>query len=84
MQSGPRGAVKIGSAKNPKKRMAESRTGNPKRLELLAVMPGGEREERELHREFRDLRRRGEWYRCVGPLRAQIKEIRKKDAAIQV
>lgn len=49
------------------RRLAELQTGNPYPLTLLAVMPGGEKEERRLHGTFEKCRmkldgRKTEWF----------------------
>lgn len=43
---------KIGYSVNPKKRVAELQTGNPRPLQLLYTMPGTEEDERRLHRKY--------------------------------
>jgi len=60
IKSGP--YVKIGTTKLLGKRLGELQTGNPKRLLVLAVGHGCEREERLLHTRFAKLRVQGEWF----------------------
>jgi hypothetical protein len=61
---GPGGHIKIGfTAGNPHSRIAQFRTGNPRPLTLLASIPGGEAEEKALHKRFESLRESGEWFR---------------------
>lgn len=57
-----RGIVKIGHSINPQKRLMELKTGNPFQLEVLAVIEGDDKKERELHEKFKDLRLAGEWF----------------------
>jgi len=54
--------VKIGTTIEIAKRLGTLQTGNPKRLLVLAVGHGGEREERLLHTRLKRLRRDGEWF----------------------
>lgn len=63
--------IKIGVAKDPMRRLASLQTGNPHKLRLLLVLPGGESLERELHGRFAGARLPGgEWFggRQVGPM----------------
>ena len=59
----PIGSVKIGTAKEPKKRLSSLQTGCPGPLQLVGVIPGGQIEEAALHREFKQFRMNGEWFR---------------------
>lgn len=54
--------VKIGVARNPKKRLKALQTGNPHKLELMRVIKGGYAEEAALHGHFAHLRVEGEWF----------------------
>lgn len=54
--------VKIGVANNPQKRKKEIETANPFAVELLATIPGGQKREAELHRQFKSCRYRREWF----------------------
>jgi hypothetical protein len=56
------GPIKIGFSGNPLKRLAEIQTGYPRELMLLGTMPGGRREERDLHRRFGRFKTFGEWF----------------------
>lgn len=69
------GPIKIGRAKNPIKRLKGLQTAAHKQLRLLAVIPGNSTTEKELHREFRDLRIGGEWFRAESILLAKIREL---------
>jgi hypothetical protein len=54
--------TKIGTTTNLARRLGMLQTGNPKRLLVLAVGHGGEKEERFLHLRFKALRVHGEWF----------------------
>jgi hypothetical protein len=56
------GLVKIGKAKDPRRRLAELQVGSASPLVLVAVAPGGQKRERALHAEFWERRKRGEWF----------------------
>lgn len=61
------GLIKIGSAKNPKKRVADLQTGNAEPLELLGMIPeDGRTSEGMIHAGFAHDRVHGEWY-APGP-----------------
>jgi hypothetical protein len=66
---GDRTAVKIGSSTNVYRRMAQIQAGNPRKLKVLGLLPGGEAKERELHKKFMRYHRPefiGEWF-AVAP-----------------
>ena len=77
IQSGPGGAVKIGKARDPHKRMIELQVGNPKKLRLLHEIDCGtcsaaDRMEKRIHDRLRTKNSkgktgkhhiRGEWYK---------------------
>jgi hypothetical protein len=67
IQSGPRGAIKIGTAGNPKKRVKALQIGNPARLALMATVPGGLELERELHARFARGHIADEWFAADTP-----------------
>lgn len=54
--------IKVGKAVDVHRRMAELQTGNPRQLELLAVMPGGYDLEWQLHFRMKSFRLVGEWF----------------------
>lgn len=62
VRSEPTGCIKIGISCGPNKRLSELQVGNPVRLELLGVRPGGEPDESRLHAELADDRATGEWF----------------------
>lgn len=64
--------VKIGIAKNPHDRLRTLQVARPERLELLAVIAGGEKREAALHRRFSKHSIGGEWFRLEGELKTWI------------
>src|SRR4051812_35404259 len=57
-------AVKIGRTTNLPGRLKALATASAVPLELLAAVPGGRPEEARLHRRWRHLHIRGEWFRA--------------------
>jgi hypothetical protein len=57
-------AIKIGRTKNLARRLRALATGSAAPLELLAAVPGGRELEARLHRRWRQLHLRGEWFRA--------------------
>lgn len=59
--------IKIGSGGSPKQRRSDLQTGNPRELILLGTLPGGQLEEKTLHRQFDQYRLKDgggkEWFR---------------------
>lgn len=68
IQAGKGGAVKIGYAKDVRRRMAELRISCPHDLVLIGAMPGGAEKEAELHAMFWSVHLRGEWFCPCEPL----------------
>ena len=62
VSAGTNGAIKIGQADDPARRLAELQTGSSEPLFLLATLPGGRREEAALHTVFAAFQKRGEWF----------------------
>lgn len=60
---GPDGPIKIGVSMSVKGRMRDLQVANPKPLRLIGKMPGSSRDERKIHRQFKHLHIRGEWFR---------------------
>lgn len=56
--------VKIGKSDNPIRRVRRFKTGssNPEGFEILAVIPGGVKREKELHQRFKQYHSHGEWF----------------------
>lgn len=63
IQAGEGGPIKIGWAYNPSARMSELQIGNPVDLRIIGAVYGDGELESELHRKFRRLKLRGEWFR---------------------
>jgi hypothetical protein len=57
-------AVKIGRTTNLSGRLKALATGSAVPLEVLAAVPGGRELEARLHRRWRHLHLRGEWFRA--------------------
>lgn len=68
---GARGPIKIGKATNPRARLSELQVGHYKTLCLLAY--SDQLDEAKMHRRFKHLRLRGEWFRAAPELRAFVK-----------
>jgi len=69
LQAGEGGAVKIGLAKDARRRVALLKTGSPLPLTLIGLWADGSAEdEQALHRRFAGARVRGEWFEPVGDL----------------
>lgn len=66
------GFVKIGYGYDPLRRLYAAQTLNPFPVTLAATALGGEQEERVLHRAFKELHVRAEWFRLATPLDAVI------------
>lgn len=64
--------VKIGSARDPRARLAELQIGTSTELSLIKTEVGGFPRENDLHRQFNHLRIRGEWFRLDGTLAAYL------------
>lgn len=62
-------AVKIGFTEDVKRRFSSLQCDHHAELTLLATIPGPPSREAELHRQFRHLHIRGEWYRLEDELR---------------
>ena len=63
IRAGEAGPVKIGHAKNPRRRLAGFQCHHHETLVLLRTIAGAQPEEAALHRYSADLRIRGEWFR---------------------
>lgn len=64
--------VKIGWAADPRARLDQLQTGHHEQLELVAVVPGGEALEQQLHRDLSGDHIRGEWFRSSSALRGMV------------
>ena len=68
--------VKIGVSERPWQRLADLQTAHHERLEMLAIMPGGYEEERQLHRRFSEYHQLREWFRDNDELQQLVQGIR--------
>ena len=68
-------AIKIGYTTNLARRQRALETASAVPLELLASVPGDRREETRLHREWRHLHIRGEWFEASEELLRYIREL---------
>ncbi len=67
-------AIKIGRTGNLAARLRALATASAVPLELLAAVPGGAAQEARLHRRWRHLHIRGEWFRADEELLRSIRE----------
>lgn len=67
--------VKIGTSIDPYKRFSSLESASPDSLEMIAIIPGGSKEEQNLHKKFFDLRDHLEWFRYEEPLVDFIKQL---------
>lgn len=68
--------LKIGIAQNVAARVGSFSTACPYEIELVGVTEGGAKKEKELHRRFKDLHFRGEWFRYEGDLVEYVESLR--------
>ena len=78
-----RGRIKIGYSSKVKERMGSLQTANSNELQLLAVVDGGLRTEKNLHFHFDHLRIRGEWFEPGRELLEFIDEIKMAGLNVQ-
>lgn len=64
---------KIGVSVDPISRLSTLQVGSPVRLELRAVLDGGQREEQQLHAKYDADRAHGEWFHLSAQLEAEIR-----------
>jgi hypothetical protein len=64
VQVGSRGDIKIGYSTNIMKRMNSLSSSMPENIKLLGYITGDLNREKELHKMFRILNVKGEWFRC--------------------
>ncbi len=70
--------IKIGRAVNIERRMKSLAHPLMGKLNLLAKMPGGKLEEREMHKKFAEYRINGEWFVLEGALAKFLASLRKR------
>lgn len=71
--------VKIGYTVNLTYRLRDLRSTSPVELTLLGTVPGAKYREKELHKQFSEYRRHGEWFLNHGSLREFIESEVKND-----
>ena len=62
-EDSPDGNIKIGSSKNPKKRLKQIQTSNSRKLTLIKSIEAEDGVENTLQHRFGEYRVRGEWFR---------------------
>lgn len=76
IQAGKEAKFKIGITNNIDGRLKQLQTGCPYPLNILAIIPGGRKEEKELHRKFKKYSEIGEWFSLNGDLKKFVDELR--------
>lgn len=72
----PPGLIKIGWARNIKKRLSQLQCGSPHPIRLVAVMRGATRlDEGAMHRLYAKRRYRGEWFWLCPEMAEQIMDL---------
>lgn len=71
------GAIKIGRAIRPKRRLMQLQMGSPIEISILAITEGGAELEAAYHSRFADTRLRGEWFARSPELMAEISRVNK-------
>jgi hypothetical protein len=69
-------AVKIGRTKNFETRLRFIRGHNHEKVECLALLKGQGWREKELHKRFRAVRLRGEWFARCEQIAAEIERLK--------
>ena len=72
------GAIKIGYSRDPEKRLRTIQTGYPDTIKILLIIPGTEKTEKILHKQFGKSRLKGEWFRPDDYVIEEIKELNRK------
>jgi hypothetical protein len=62
VQAGDNGPIKIGLAISPETRKKNLQTAHYEELRIIGILDGNSHVEKQLHRQFRDYRIRGEWF----------------------
>lgn len=70
----PGGRIKIGVAGDVRGRLKQLQTAASGPLRLLGTMPGGQKQEKRLHRRFSHLQTHGEWFEAAADLTSYINE----------
>lgn len=77
IQAGDNGPIKIGVAKNVRRRLDNFRVASPVPLALIGVADGDGAYEHELHQRFSGSRIRGEWFHPSPELMAFVETLPK-------
>jgi hypothetical protein len=78
---GDTGAIKIGLARSPERRLISLQCGSPIQLRILAQGPGSQRDERALHQRFAAHRLHGEWFEPHPTILAEIARLNSEASA---
>lgn len=72
-------AIKIGFTSGRKHRVSSIQAGTPRKIVVLAWLPGSREDEAELHRRFSHLNTyQGEWFQPADDLVAFIEEVKRR------
>lgn len=63
---------KIGISNNPQNRLKQLQTGSLEKLRLDSIIEGSYKEERLLHKKFKDIRENGEWFYYVQEIKEEF------------
>lgn len=69
------GVIKIGCSRWPQQRADYVSSHSPSPVRLIAVLPGGGREERQFHARFSEFRSHNEWFLIDGAVADFVREI---------
>lgn len=78
---GDTGAIKIGIARDPERRLATLQCGSPIKLRIMASGPGSHHDERTLHARFAEHRLHGEWFSPAPEILTEIDRINRRAAS---
>ena len=76
IQAGKEPKVKIGITNSIDNRLKQLQTGCPYPLNILAIIPGGRKKEKELHKRFEKYSEIGEWFSLSGDLQDFVDKLR--------
>jgi hypothetical protein len=76
--------VKVGYSDGPPDRLPNLQVGNEAELVVIATMPGGVIEEKEIHRRLGDRLMRGEWFRTDPTFLKRIKRLFERGLELNV
>lgn len=72
---GMAGPIKVGVSTDPARRRRQLQFFSPVELEVIGSVPGGRREESELHQRFASFNSHGEWFRADDALVSEVRAI---------